>query len=501
MTSESPWRTFAIASIAVFLVSIDATILYATFPALRAAFSTATPADLSWVLNAYTVVFAALLVPAGRLADRHGRKRVFLLGLGVFLAASLACGLAPGVEALVAARAVQAIGAALLLPASLAIVLAAFPPERRAVAVSLWGAVSGLAAALGPSLGSLLVEHGGWPWALYVNLPFGAIAFAYGARRLAESRSPETGAPLDLVGVALVAGGVGAVAYGLVRSEALGWTSRTVLGAVAGGLASLTAFVAWARRHPAPAIDLSLFADRTYRNVNLATLLFGVAFAMMFFTMFFLFTGVWGYSLATAGAAAIPGPLMVIPTSIVGGRLASRAGHRPLLVGGALVFAAGVLWLRAATGVEPAYLTAWLPGQLVVGLGVGLVLPSLSAAAVAHLPRERFGVGSAINQAVRQIGGVLGVALTVAIIGEAAFDLDAFRAICATEAALAVAVAGVALAVDTRPRVAPGQGCGQPSPRESQRQGTQAEPSVSIRQPAPAPQLVCASQPMRVQNH
>src|SRR4051812_43002240 len=188
--SASPWRTFAIASVAVFLVSIDATVLYATFPALRVAFPAATPADLSWVLNAYTVVFAALLVPAGRLADRHGRKRMFLAGLGAFLAASLACGLAPGVGALVAARAVQAIGAALLVPASLAIVLAAFPPERRAVAVSLWGAVSGLAAALGPSVGSLLVEHGGWPWAFYINLPLGAVALVYGAARLAESKSP-----------------------------------------------------------------------------------------------------------------------------------------------------------------------------------------------------------------------------------------------------------------------------------------------------------------------
>lgn len=454
MKPESPWRTFAIASIAAFLVSVDATILFATFPALQRAFRDATPADLSWVLNAYTVVFAALLVPAGRLADRHGRKRVFLVGLGLFLSASAACGLAPNIEALIAARAAQAVGAALLLPASLAIVLAAFPPERRAVAVSLWGAVGGLAAALGPSLGSLLVEHGGWPWAFYVNLPFGALALLYGARQLGESRSPETGAPLDLVGVTLLAGGVGAIAYGLVRSEALGWGSPSVVGPLVAGAAALAAFVAWARRTPSPAIDLSLFADRTYRYVNLATLLYSIAFTMMFFTMFQFFTSVWGYSLAKAGAAAIPGPLMVIPTSIVAGRIATRAGHRPLLVTGALVFAAATIWLRAAVGVEPAYLTAWLPGQLVIGFSVGLVLPSLSAAAVAHLPRARFGVGSAVNQAVRQIGGVLGVALTVAIIGEARFDLADFEAVGWAQIALALAVAAASLAVDTRPRAA-----------------------------------------------
>jgi EmrB/QacA subfamily drug resistance transporter len=453
-SAASPWRTFAIACVAVFLVSIDATVLYATFPALRAAFQDATPADLSWVLNAYTVVFAALLVPAGRLADRHGRKRMFVAGLALFLVASLACGLAPTVGALVAARAAQAVGAALLVPASLAIVLAAFPPERRAVAVSLWGAVSGLAAAVGPSLGTLLVEHGGWPWAFYVNLPIGAFALVR-ATRLAESRSPETGARLDLVGVALVVVGVGAIAFGLVRSEALGLAHPRVLGPLAAGVVALAAFVAWARRVPSPAIDLSLFADRTYRYVNLATLLFGVAFAMMFFTMFQQLTSVWHYSLAHAGVAAMAGPLMVIPTSIISGRFAARAGHRPLLVGGALVFAAGALWMYTAVGTTAAYLTTWLPGQLVIGIGVGMVLPSLSAAAVAHLPRTRFGVGSAVNQAIRQIGSVLGVALTVAIIGEHAFDLSAFRTLSAVEASLAVIVALACLPVDTRPAHAP----------------------------------------------
>src|SRR5690349_8563027 len=170
---RSPWPIFRVASIAVFLVSIDATVLYAAFPALRRAFSGATPADLSWVLNAYTVVYAALLVPAGRLADLHGRKRMFLAGLGLFLLASLGCGLSGDVGALIAMRALQAVGAALLLPASLSIVLAAFPVERRAIAVSLWGAVSGLAAAVGPSLGSFLVDHWGWPWAFFLNLPLG----------------------------------------------------------------------------------------------------------------------------------------------------------------------------------------------------------------------------------------------------------------------------------------------------------------------------------------
>ena len=182
--ARSPWQVFRIASIAVFLVSIDATVLYAAFPALRGAFAGATAADLSWVLNAYTVVYAALLVPAGRVADLRGRRRMFLVGLGVFLVASLCCGLAGSVETLIAMRAVQAVGAALLLPASLSIVLAAFPVERRAVVVSLWGAVAALASAVGPSLGSFLVDRWGWPWAFFLNLPPGLWAIWRGARLL-----------------------------------------------------------------------------------------------------------------------------------------------------------------------------------------------------------------------------------------------------------------------------------------------------------------------------
>lgn len=448
---RSPWPIFAIASIAVFLVSVDATVLYAAFPALRRAFSDATPADLSWVLNAYTVVYAALLVPAGRMADLHGRKRMFLVGLGVFLLASLLCGLSGDVATLIAMRALQAVGAALLLPASLSIVLAAFPIERRAIAVSLWGAVSGLAAAVGPSAGSFLVDRWGWSWAFFLNLPLGGWALWRGARVLEESRRPELGARLDLIGVLLLITGAGALALGVVRSEALGWTAPGVVLAVAGGIAALGAFVAWARRVPSPAIDLSLFADRTYRRINLATLSYGMAFAMMFFQNFLFTTSIWHYSVARAGLAASPGPLLVIPTSIISGRIAARAGHKPLLVLGSLVFALGGLWFALVPGTDSDYVRTWLPGMVLNGIGVGMVMPSLSAAAVAHLPPARFGVGSAVNQAVRQMGSVLGVAITIALVGRAP-GLSDFHTLCAWQIGLSVLTAILCAPVDTRPR-------------------------------------------------
>jgi EmrB/QacA subfamily drug resistance transporter len=447
----SPWPVFWIASAAVFLVSIDVTVLYAAFPALRRAFPEASSENLSWVLNAYTLLFAALLVPAGRFADLRGRKRTFLVGLAMFLCGSLGCGLAGNVATLIAMRAAQGTGAALLLPASLSILLAAFSTSKRTIAVSLWGAVSGIAGALGPSLGSFLVDRFGWPWAFFLNLPLGAIALWYGWRILDESRDPERGAPIDVIGVLLLIFGVGSITFGLVQSETLGWTSPMVTLAIAGGLVILAAFVVWARSVRAPAIDLSLFQDRTYCFINLATLCFAIGFAMMFFQMFLFLTDVWSYSLPRAGLAGSPGPLLVIPTAIVCGRFAARAGHKLLLVTGSLIFTAGSIWLALVPDANPDYVRTWLPGALLIGLGVGMVMPSLSAAAVAHLPPARFGVGSAVNQAVRQMGSVFGVALTVAITGHTVLSLSAFHTLCYLQIGFGLATAILCAPVDTRP--------------------------------------------------
>jgi len=449
----TPWGVFAVASMAVFLVSIDTTVLYAAFGAIRAGFPASTAASLSWVLNAYTVVYAALLVPAGRLVDAHGRKRVFQAGLLLFLAASAACGAATGVGMLIAARALQAVGAALLTPSSLALVLGAFPAERRAIAVSLWGAVGGLAAALGPSVGAAVVDALGWQWAFFLNLPFGLLAWWRGQRRLTEWRSPDHAAPVDGTGIALLIAGVGALAFGIVQADALGWRSPVVLGFGSTGLALLLVFVAWARRAQHPAVDLSLFAERTYRNVNLATLSFGIAFAMMFFGFFFFLMQTWQYSLPRAGLAVSPGPMLVVPVAMVAGRIAARVGHRPLLVVGSLVYAAGGLWFYLRAGPVPDYLGTWLPGLMLTGTAVGMVMPSLSGAAVARLAPARFGVGSAVNQAVRQMGGVLGVAATVALVGHAHPQIADFRWLYATHITLSLLTALLCLRVDTRPSI------------------------------------------------
>lgn len=450
----SPWPVFWVASIATFLVSLDATMLFAAFEPLRQAFPEASAADLSWVLNAYTVVYATMLIPAGGLADTHGRKRVFLIGVTLFLAASAACGLAGSVGWLIGARVLQAVGAALLTPASLSIVLAAFPQSRRAVVVSLWGAVGGLAAAVGPSAGSAVIEHFGWPWAFYINLPLGGLALWRAASLLQQSEKSGVRRRVDGVGMALLMLAVGAVTLAIVESEAPGWSRLElgVLGAV--GVAAGAAFVAWARRAEAPLVDLALFQHRTYRYVNLATLVFGTAFSMMFLTFFFFMMNVWHYSLPQAGLAVTPGPLLVMPTAIVTGRLAARLGHRRFLVGGALLYAASSLWFWLVPGTEPRYLTHWLPGLVMSGVAVGLVLPSLSAAAVSRLPMAHYAVGSAVNQATRQIGSVLGVAITVALLGHAGLQRADFDAVYLLHGALALLTGLLCLPVDTRPQAA-----------------------------------------------
>lgn len=428
--------------------------LFAAFEALRQSFAGTSAAELSWVLNGYTVVYAAMLIPAGGLADSYGRRRIFRIGLTLFLVASVACGAASSVDWLIAARAFQALGAALLTPASMSIVLAAFPTEKRAVAVSLWGAVGGLAAAVGPSLGSWVTASAGWPWAFYINLPVGLWALWRSASHIEEAVKPTERRNVDIVGLLLLMLAVGAIALAIVESGESLWSTQHIAGVGAGGLLAGAGFVLWARTRDNALIDLSLFEHRTYRYVNGATLVFGTAFSMMFLGFFFYMTGVWHYTLPQAGLAVTPGPLLVMPTAIITGRLASRLGHRRFLVGGSVLYALSSLWFFLVPGNEPNYLMHWLPGLLMSGIAVGLVLPSLSAAAVNRLPVAHYAVGSAVNQATRQIGSVLGVALTVALVGHATLQQTDFNAFYLLHGGLAMLTGLLCWPVDTKPRAA-----------------------------------------------
>ncbi len=418
-TSVNPWQVLGVTSLAVFAASLDATVLFVAFPDIQLTFAGVSAEGLSWVLNAYTIVYAALLVPAGKVADIFGRRTLFMAGVALFTAASVLCGLAASPALLVGARVLQAVGGAILTPTSLALILATFPAEKRASAVSMWGAVGALAAAVGPSLGAVLISAGSWRWAFFINLPVGLLALYLSSRVLTKSPKQGASALPDLFGSLLLIVGVGLVALGVVQSSAWGWGDARTLGALVLGSVLLAGFGVRSSRVAAPALDVTLFSDPTYRYANLATFVFGIAFTALFFGFIFFLTRVWGYSVLQAGLAITPGPLMVIPVAVLGGRVADQRGHRALLVPGGVVFALGSSLLYLFATPTPAFWSLWLPVTLITGVGVGLLLPVLSAAAVSSLPPERFGVGSALNQAMRQLGSVLGVALVIALLAAA----------------------------------------------------------------------------------
>jgi EmrB/QacA subfamily drug resistance transporter len=453
---ERPWKVLTVVSLAVFMASLDLFIVNVAFPAIQADFDGASIAGLSWVLNAYAIVFAALLVPAGGLADRYGRRRVFLGGLVTFLLGSALCGIAPSEVALVAARVIQAAGAAALLPTSLAIVLTEFAPSKRAAAIGIWAAVGGIAAAAGPPLGGLLVDTS-WRLVFLVNLPIGVAALIYGARLIAETRDETQTRIPDLAGTALLVVGVGALALGFVQAPSWGWGDSGTLAAFAGSIVALIAFVARCARHPAPVVDLALLRVRSYALSNVAAIAFFAAFAAWLLGSVLLLTVGWHESVLRAGLSLAPGPTMAAVFAVLAGTLAGRVGQRYLIGLGSLLFAVGCAWALWRVGPTPNYAGAFLPGIIVGGIGVGLTIPSLSSAAAASLPPARFATGSAVLTMSRQLGSVLGVALLVAVVGDPAVQgVDSFDAgwRLVLVAALLASLAGFAMGT-VRPYEAP----------------------------------------------
>ncbi|MEV5687314.1 MFS transporter [Streptomyces sp. NPDC052164] len=445
-----------IISAGVFVVNLDLFIVNVAVPALDDSFGGSSLASLSWVLNAYAIVFAALLVVAGRLADRYGHRRGFLLGLAVFTVASALCALAPDVGWLVAARILQAAGAAALMPTSLALLLANTPAERRPRAIRSWAAIGGIAAGLGPVVGGLLVEAD-WRWVFLVNVPVGVVGLLAGARLLPDARPDREGRLPDLVGAALLTLAIGALAFGLVKADAWGWGSPGVLVPLLAAVGLTAAFVLRSARHPAPIVELPLLRTPAFAAATLAALLFTVAFAAMLLTSVLWCQQVWGYSAIRTGLAIAPGPLVVPLLAVASGPVVRRIGAGRTAALGCLLFGAGLAWWAVQLGTDPSYATGFLPGMVVTGIGVGLALPTLVGAAAAALPPTRFATGSAVTTMARQTGSVLGVALMVTLLGAPAAPdavLEAFRHGWWAAAATAVLAAAAALALP-RPTAAP----------------------------------------------
>jgi len=415
----------AIACAGAFVAFLDTTIVNIAFPDIAASFSGSGRDALSWVLDGYFVVIAALLVPAGGLADRFGHRRIFLLGMAGFTAASLLCAAAPSLPLLIAFRVVQGVAAAMIAPASLAIVLDSFPLERRSAGVGLWGAAAAAAAAIGPTLGGALVELSDWRLVFLVNLPLGAAVLLAGRSRLPRPRRLDSHLP-DLPGAVMLALSLAAVTLGIVEGNDWGWTSAATLGSFAVAAVLMVAVVLRSRSHPRPIVEPALFAHRSFTIGNLGTLFFAAAFFSLILGNVLFLTGIWGYTVLQAGAATLPGPALSTVFAGPAGRLADRFGHRAVVVPGTIVFAAGVMVLRSA-GAEPDWLGLWLPGACLTGIGIGLAFPTLGSAAVRDVPDDRFATASAVNAAFRQVGAVLGTAILVAIVGEPATFADSLQ--------------------------------------------------------------------------
>ncbi len=438
------WKVLAVVSVAVFMVSLDLFIVNIAFPQIERDFGGADVTTLSWVLNAYAIVFAALMVPAGRLADRAGRRRVFLVGLVLFVLGSALCGAAGSVAMLIAARVVQATGAACLLPTSLALLLPEFPPAERSAAIGVWAAVGGIAAAFGPPVGGLLVQAS-WRLVFYVNVPVGIVALVVARGLLQESRDESQERP-DLPGAVLLTAAVALLALGLIKAPAWGWADARTLGCLALAAAGLGTFWARCRTHPSPIVDPSLLRVRSFALANLAAIVFSASFAAMLLGSVLFLTGVWHESVLTAGFWIAPGPLMAAVFAPPAGRLAGRVGPAPVAAVGIALFGLGRAWWWWRLGATHDYASAFLPGMIVSGAGVGLTLPSLASAAAASLPPARFATGSAVFTMSRQIGFVLGVAILIAILGtghglEAVARFDRGWLFMAAAAALGAAVA------------------------------------------------------------
>ena len=410
------WWTLAAVSFGLFMIMLDNTVVNVALPAIQEDLG-ADLSQLQWIVTGYALTFAALMLIGGKLADAYGRRLIFVIGIVVFTGASLWCGLADSGEMLIAARVVQGAGAALMNPATLSIIAATFPPRQRGMAIGIWAGVSALALAIGPLVGGLLTEHLSWHWIFFVNVPVGAVAIVASYLLITESRD-ETHESLDLPGLVTSALGLFALTYGLIEANEYGWTSARIVGSFVVAVVALTSFVVIERRRRSPMLDLSLFRSGTYTGANVAMLLVALAMFGVFFFVSLYMQNVLGYSAVQAGAAFLPMTILIILVAPIAGKLSDKHGSRWLMTGGMVLLGIQLLYL-SQLGPDADFWNL-LPGFVVGGLGMALAMTPTAAAATRAVPVHKSGVGSAVLNAMRQVGGSIGVALMGAIVAHEA---------------------------------------------------------------------------------
>jgi EmrB/QacA subfamily drug resistance transporter len=403
--------TLAIVSIALFMTALDNLVVGVALPSIRVDLGGSLE-SLEWTVNAYTLTFAVLLITGAALGDRFGRKRMFVLGLAVFTTASAFAAVAPSIEALIAARALQGLGAAIVLPLTLTLLSEAVPAEKRGMALGIWAGVSGLGVALGPFVGGAVVEGIAWQWIFWLNVPIGLVLVPLAARRLTESRGPAR--RLDLPGLGLVGAGLFGLTFGIVRATELGWTSLTVMGSIGTGVVMIAAFLWWETRAAAPMLPLRFFRSRGFAASN------GVSFAMFFgvFGSIFLlsqfFQTAQGYSPFEAGLRTLPWTGMPMIVAPIAGLLSDRIGSRPLMVSGLALQSVALFWLAAISAPDTAYASLIVPFVL-AGTGMALVFAPSANAVLSSVRPQEAGQASGATNAIRELGGVMGVAVLATV--------------------------------------------------------------------------------------
>jgi EmrB/QacA subfamily drug resistance transporter len=411
---HSRW-VLALASAASLMVALDTLVVATALSTIRLDLG-ASIAELEWTVNAYNLSFAVLLMTGAALGDRFGRRRLFALGVGIFVAGSAACALAPDVGALIAARAVQGAGAALVMPIGLALVSTAFAPERRARALGVYFGLTGLAVASGPVVGGAITEGLAWEWIFWINVPLGIVLIPFVLRQIRESFGPDTA--IDLPGLALVTSAAFGVVWGLVRGNPAGWGSLEVVGSLLAGVLLAAAFVAWELRARHPMLPMRFFRSRAFSAGNVSVF-FSVAslFGAVFFLAQFLQTGL-GYGPLDAGLRLMPWTATFITVAPIAGMLADRIGERPLMVGGLTLQAAGMTWL--ALIVEPGIsYSQMLAPFIVAGVGVSMAIPAAQNSVVGSMSSDALGKAAGANSMMRELGGVFGIAVAVAVFAAA----------------------------------------------------------------------------------
>jgi len=423
---RNAWIALAIVSLSLYMSVVDASAVNVAFPSVGADLGTSR-STLSWMISAYTITTASLLLVAGHLADLRGRRLVFTVCLGLFVLGSAIAGIADSFEVLIVGRVVQGIGTAGVMPSSLALILPLFPTQRRATAIGIWGSMASAGAATGPTVGALLIDLSSWRAIFWINIPLGLVAIIMTLVRVPESKAENARSGLDPFGVPIATAGVALVMFAMVQAGDWGFLDERTLGLVAIGVACLPISVQRARKHPRPAIDLTLFKVRSYWPAVIVVIFFGVAFLSGFLTTTLYLQELWGYSVLKTGFALSPGPIVATFVGMYSGRLAERTGYKILVVIGTASMGVSYLFLAITAQAEPDYLSRYLVPTLLLGFGLGLSLANITGAAMSEIGQDRFALANATSRTLQQIAYAFGIAVMVTILGTGDISVSEYR--------------------------------------------------------------------------